>query len=376
MTFVKNIFSAEPINKGRQPELDIAKAVIVFFLAFIHCTIECTPEEGLVSGIPYLFDTVIGGPLSAPVFMFAMGAGMIYTKNNTAVTYVKRGFRIAATGFVLNICRYTVPALIGYAITSDYANYIEPIMYRTLCNDMLQFAGTAMMLIGFLQWIKAPDFIMLIMSFGMSLCGMFLNDTDVDNSVGNILLGFLIGTEDKAGMVLSDFPLLNWFIVPVAGNIFGKFLIRVKEKDRFYLTVSPVCLVVTAVYFIIGIKNRAGMFGEGQNCYYHITTNDVLISITGVMAVLGVYYFAAKLIPDNFMKRIMGLSKNVTSIYCIHWVVIALTVNVGLYAVKGTQELSVPVTLLLAFLTSIASIIIAHFWSERKQNRNIRKEQP
>ena len=78
MKLKDRIFSKEEINTERQWELDLARAVIIFCLALIHCTIECTSDEGLTSGIPYLFDTVIGGPFSAPMYMFVMGVGMAY----------------------------------------------------------------------------------------------------------------------------------------------------------------------------------------------------------------------------------------------------------------------------------------------------------
>ena len=73
MKLKDKIFSNEPINTSRQWELDLARAVIIFCLALIHVTIECTTDEGLCSGIPYLFDTIIGGPFSAPMYMFVMG---------------------------------------------------------------------------------------------------------------------------------------------------------------------------------------------------------------------------------------------------------------------------------------------------------------
>ncbi len=53
----ERIFSDEIINGGRQPKLDLAKAVVIVCLALVHCTIECTDEEGLLSGLPYLFDS-------------------------------------------------------------------------------------------------------------------------------------------------------------------------------------------------------------------------------------------------------------------------------------------------------------------------------
>ena len=66
------IFSDKPVNLDRQWELDLARSVIIFCLALIHCTIECTSDEGLVSGIPYLFDTIIGGPFSAAFYILSV----------------------------------------------------------------------------------------------------------------------------------------------------------------------------------------------------------------------------------------------------------------------------------------------------------------
>ena len=73
MKLKTRIFSDKEVNTGRQQELDLARAFIIFCLAIIHVTIECTSDEGLTSGIPYLFDTIIGGPFSAPMYMFVMG---------------------------------------------------------------------------------------------------------------------------------------------------------------------------------------------------------------------------------------------------------------------------------------------------------------
>ncbi len=364
----EDIFSAEPVNKGRQAELDIAKAVITFLLAFIHCTIECTSEENLASGIPYLFDTIIGGPLAAPMFMFSMGVGMVYTKKNGAGDFAKRGLHLFISGFVLNLCRYTIPYLIGYAIVPDYDKYITPLLYRTLCNDILQFAGLSMLLIALLRRFDITDGFMLILSLGMSVAGMLCNGVDLGSVAGNIFFGFLVGTEDAAGMVFSDFPLLNWFIVPVCGYLFGKFLIRVKDRNKFYLACSPICLVVAAVYFIVGIRFGLGMFGEGQNCYYHISTNDVLASVAAMVGILGVYHFLLPWIPERLMSWMHDLSKNLTPVYCIHWVILVLVTNVWLYAARGTQELPVPAVMLLSFVISMVAIIIAHFWAARKKS--------
>lgn len=285
--------------------------------------------------------------------------------SNSIKELAKRGIRLEILGFVLNICRYTVPYLIGYAFTANTEKYIEPLLYRTLCNDILQFAGIALLLMAFLRWLKISDNLMLFVGLGMSLLGMLFNGIDVNNPLGNIFLGYFVGTEDAAGRVFSYFPLLNWFLVPVSGYLFGKLLIRVKDKDKFYLMLSPAALLATVVYFTINIQTGRGMFGEGQNCYYHIQTGDVLISIIAAVGLLGFYYCLSKWIPKFAMNVIKIISRNVTHVYCIHWVIITFSINVCMYVVRGTQELSVFVTLLLSFVISITAICISHIFSAK-----------
>lgn len=366
---MNEIMSQDPVNMRRQPELDIAKAIIVFFLAFIHCIIECTPEENLVSGIPFLFDSIIGGPLAAPMFMFAMGVGLVYTRNTSIKAVAMRGIKLELLGFVFNLCRYTIPSLIGYAITRDTAQYLEPLVYKTFCIDILQFAGLAMLLIAALRWLKVSDVLMFIIALGMSFVSLLFNGVDVNSVFGNIVLGFFIGTEDAAGMVYSDFPIMNWFIVPVVGYLFGKVLLHVKDKKKFYLMISPASLLLTILYFINGIRNEVGMFGEGQNCYYHIIPSDVLISLLAVIGLLGVYYAIHKYIPAVVMKCMQDISKNMTYVYCIHWVIIGFVVNLGLYVIAGTQELSVSAILVMAFIISVVSILIAHIAAKKMKVR-------
>lgn len=128
------------------------------FLAYIHCTIECTPKPQLAHGIPFLFDSVISGPFSAPMYMFAMGIGMVYTRRRTPRDYVRKGIRLGITGFLLNVCRFLLSFLIGY----------------------------------------------LAVSFALSVLGTLLNALDTGGLWSISLLGYIIGIEDAAGRVFSE----------------------------------------------------------------------------------------------------------------------------------------------------------------------------
>ena len=230
----QDLYAGEAVNRDRQIELDCAKFAAIFCLALIHCTIECIPEEGLASGIPYLFDTVIGGPLSAPLYMFAMGVGMVYTRNGRPADHMRRGLRLCVLSYELNICRFLIPFLTGYLITGESDKYIAPLLYLVMENDILLFAGAAMLTIALFQRLGLTGGAMLGIALALSALGNVLVGVDAGRPLLNILLGYLIGTEDAAGLVHSYFPLLNWLIVPVSGYVFGRRLLHVKNKPLFY----------------------------------------------------------------------------------------------------------------------------------------------
>lgn len=362
MSLREKIFSREIVNSGRQPELDLAKAVLIFCLALVHCIIECTPEEQLAHGIPFFFDSVIGGPLGAPMFMFAMGFGMVYTKRDAPGDHVRRGLRIGLTGYVLNLCRFLLPFLAGYWLTGDFEKYIEPLPYRVLGNDMLQFAALAMVMIALFVRLRLSNAAMLFICLVMSVAGTLLNGVDAGSPAGNIFLGYLIGTEDTAGAVFSDFPLLNWLIVPVSGYVFGGLLQHVKNKSLFYRILSTAGILVCVIYFPPAIRGGWGMFGEGQNCYYHISTTDALVSIAAAVGILGIYHVIVPCLSGRALGCVTEISRNVNRVYCIHWVFVMWITNVILYQMRVTQELPAYVTLLLGTCISIVSIVMAHFW--------------
>ena len=361
------IFSQEPVNQGRQIELDIAKAIVIFCMAIVHTVIECTPESGLVSGIPYLFDSVIGGPLTAPLLMFSMGVGMVYSREKSTKHFVLRGLKLIIINYLLNIFRYIIPFAIGYEMTGDGERFGQPFWYLFLGNDILLFAGLAMIIMALVIHFRVNDAIMLAFSLALSVFATFFAGTDIGSPLGNYLLRYLVGTAEDPNMVCPYFPLAHWMVFVVCGFVFGKRLIRMKDKKLFYRIVSPICLVITVVYFATGICFERGMFGEGQACYYYMNMFDMLGALCAVFAVLGVYNLLARYLPQKLTRLVISISRNINAIYWIHWVILSVIVNILIYPLRGTAELPVGATVLLGTGISIVSLLIAHLINRRKR---------
>lgn len=365
----RDLFADKPVNTGRQNALDLSKAFPILCLPFVHTFIECTTDAGLGHGIPYLFDSIIGGPFSAPMWMFAMGIGILYTRHNATRDMIKRGLTIIGFFFLLNTCRFLIPYLIGYGITGDRGQFIEPLLYRFFGNDILFFAGFALIVIALMRHAKIPMWGMFTIALAMSVISTVIGDFDVHNPLGNIFLGYIVGTEDAAGLVISDFPLMRWLIIPMSGYVFGSFLIRAKEEKRFYALVAPIPALIAAIYLPIGIRNEWGMFGPGQNCYYHMSTFDVFISVCLTIGMLGLWYVISLHLPNRITRFMCGISRSITPFYCIHWIFVRWITNLILYVVRGTQILPVGVTFLLALAITIVTIPLCRWWRHFKEKR-------
>ncbi len=363
------VFSTEKCNTVRQKELDIGKAVPILCLAFVHCIIECCTEAQLYFGIPLLFDSVLGGPMSAPMFLFCMGATVHYSKVSSPQTMVKRGLHILLVGFVLNLCRFFIPFIIGWLITGNAEKYLVPLPYFVFGNDVLQFAGLFFLCLALFTKLKTPKWLMFLIALALSVAGSFLRTTDMGNDVLNVIFGWFIGTVNEENLIVSDFPLFNWLLIPVCGYIFGSVLQRVKDKRRFYLSFSPALLLLAVIVLAFEMPAEVGMFGDGQNAYYHMYTHDVFTCLALTLGLLGGYYGLSGILPKRVMGFFSYTSRHITKFYCVHWVFVRVITNVVLFVALGTQLIPVWQIMLISLGIVLATFLVLHVYDKIEARR-------
>ena len=377
MKFLDKFFTKEPCNTGRQFELDVFRFILIYRLAVVHVFVDGSPPEALdVLGIPYYFDSVVGGVIGPTRFMIIMGLGLAYTRHGSPKEVFQRGVKIGIIGFLLNVCRYLIPYLTGYAITGDAEMYLDPLPYLVFGNDILQFASLAMMLMALLLHFKLNPPKILGVGLVLSIVGTVFRSVDVHNNVLNVILGHFVGVETVSGdpYIYSDFPLLIWFIFYAFGYIFGYYYQRLKDKKRFYNIVSPICLVIAVAFCAWEIHGGFGMMmGEGANVFYHMTTPEAFICIIAFIGCLMVSYYLAMIIPEKLKKPIESVSRNVNSVYCIHWVLVVWTVDVLINVLKGDPYLKPIPAYFVGLALSIVSMLLAEVWSKIKMNYKRKK---
>ena len=366
------IFSDEEVNTGRQPELDLTKAVVIFSLAMIHTFVCATPPEKLEYwGVPYFFDSVRGGPLAAPMFMLSMGIGLAYSRHNTPRQLASRGLITLERGALLNVCRYLLPMLSAYLITRDRSFCLDPLPYYFFGNDILQFAGLAFFLMALFSRFEHKPVRIWLMALALDLAAMLVNNIRFDSPVLSIILGHFIGVDSEGEKVVSNFPLFIWFLLYASGYLFGHCLRRMKNKKRFYLmTAPPLFFMTTAAYVYEYHKGIGMMGGAGANVFYHFGTLDLLLCVCTMISTLGIYYFISKLLPEPLMKLATKISEAIQEVYIVEWIMVCWVINFAVFIIKGDPYLSSWQCLVIGLILSVLSTALGVQIHEKRQKKH------
>ena len=205
--------------------------------------------------------TILGGPFAAPVFMFLMGNGIVYSKNQDPIYLIKRGISMILLGFVVNIGEFFLPHYLAGKLLGEWNIFPTAGGLLLFCVDILAFAGMAMILIGVLKKAGLSAWQIVFTAVGMSVIGSFLRFHDFGGAVPNLIAGYFIGSAGG----FTAFPLFNWFIFPAAGILLGEFYIRSDDPEAM-LRFWPVLFCVPA---FIRLRERV-YFQNERKCKYDI----------------------------------------------------------------------------------------------------------
>ena len=221
-----------------------------------------------------------------------------------------------------------------------------------------------------LQFLKVPKAGLLLIGALMNIIGTMIKGCDTGNIALNILLGHVIGIREDTG-VLSEFPLLHWFIVYAAGYVFGDYDRHLVDKKAFYRYVSPVCGLFSITVVAIEMITGSGMMGgEGANVFYHVNPLDVVVCISISFGLLGLFCALKDLWPAWLMRIVESISRNVNTVYLIQWVLVVWIIQVGLRTITGSAYSDhYFAEILLGICLGIVSVLLAEAWTRWKKKR-------
>jgi hypothetical protein len=367
---VESVLNSEKINAGRQFEVDCVKFFAIPFMVCIHFY-EQFGAYDFVNDIPNtVFRNMIefvGGPLAAPVFMFCMGIGMIYTKHSSSSDFKRRGVKLLITGYALNFFRQTLLQLVGMimGIETDI-----DIIGGLLCVDILPFAGMAFLFIGLMKRYKFSIIRMCEMAFLMQAVGIWATKLHMKPGVFQNLFGLIVPTGKW-----TSFPLTLWIVYPAFGMLFGKYLEKCEDKNQMYRKLIILSMVFFAVYTVgllyIGFDIREN-FALYKDSYYHHNIISTLWTLPIIILALSICHFLfSKLEQTKFGEFIRYLSENLNTIYIIQWLIIAYSVAISI--LLGIDKTYSPIIIIIGgIIVTFVAVIISIPFVRIKRNRKLK----
>ena len=367
--FMNNLFSKDKINTGRQIELDIAKSFSIIFMIFVHTLSAAMLLENTIT-MPYsvIVGNLLGGPFSAPVFMFCMGIGILYSRHSEPSSMIKRGIKLFLLGLLVNLFSLIIPHYLSVCLLNS--DNLLPI-YGGLALfyvDILPFAGLSFVILGIFKKMNLSNKQLLAIGVILSILGFLLRFSDFGSAYLNLIFGYFIGTD----YAFTAFPLFNWLIFPIAGCIYGYYFIRTTDKSKFF-RLWPIFIIISTISFLVYVFLIYSSYDTFPvEYYYYMSPLLVLICIILIHGYLGFSFWLSNRIPEKLKNMFVFSSRNITFIYVAQWILIPIAIILIKYPNESFvfNDLSVAVT---ALFVVIASNLCALFMKKIKVklNRNL-----
>ena len=313
----------------------------------------------------FVVSNVLGRPCAAPVFMFCMGVGVVYSRHSQWDVMIKRGVKLYLLGVLVNVFEFFLPGFVCGTLLGRWDVFPMAGGLLLFCVDILAFAGLAFILLGILKKFDLSNKWMIVIAVAMSLIGTFARGFDFSSPILNLFFANFIGSAGG----FSAFPLFTWFIFPVAGLIWGQYFIRAKDKKQFF-KLWPIYIIVAFVYFYVTSQVLgSGVFSGDVHLYYFMTTIDALFCIIYAHGNIGFCYWIVKFLPDKIIKAFSILSSNINDIYIAQWCFIPLGVIFLTYFFKDLVFTDL-ISAIYSIVMLILATVVALYYKKLRKRKN------
>ncbi len=362
--------SKHALNTGRQPEIDYIKALGIVAMVIGHVYEELSVIDSFTMPPQSIFrnscELILA--LFAPIFMLAMGFGVVYAKHSDPKSMAKRGINLFVIGLLLNLCRGMLQ-VIFHALGLAYDGYT---LYEDLFMvDILPFAGLAFLSIALMKKLKLSPYIMLSIALALQLITQFcVQPLLAAQALPEWIITILAFFVNCSGC--SCFPLFQWLFYPTLGIVFGLYLQRTACKDSLYRKGALIGMAglgaSIAIAALTGTDIKVTYELYNDHFYNQTLLHYAFLTSIILLLMFGVYHLSKRVQSEPINKAIRFLSTKLNVIYIVQWLVIYYF-GISICNIVGAR-LSEPMIIPAGIVYLLASIGITSLYMrivERKR---------
>ncbi len=325
----------------------LARGFIVFVMPAVHSVMLYSSDEVKQGWLGSILGFLAEGP-GAQLFMFLMGIFIVLGRPKTTRQIVGRCLLIGGLGYLLNLLRLVIP----YYLHLLPENYIvslaigpeSPVGWQLLMiGDILQFAAVAYLFCALLS--KYSTDVIMIMAITILVWWMSPYTWELNSGSGSGLSRLLTGVPPKA-----FFPVFPWVFFPMLGLVFGR-LQQLKSPRIFLVTMITTGILLILLGRFLALKEPV----EWNTNFYRQGRGGTLLHSGIALLWTSLFIGFAHLKTSNlFFKLLEFVSKHITIIYVLQWIII-----MWMFQLFGYNQLSLLPSLFAVFVTSSLSFSIA-----------------
>ncbi len=303
---------------SRIQSLDLARGFTVFVMPAIHVVMLYSHAPVQQSFLGTVLAFLAEGP-GAQLFMLLMGISMTLSSRLNAEFVLKRSIALLLAGYALNFLKFIIPLGLGIFPVSllqelHLQNNDSAIVPLLSIGDILHFAAIAYLFIYFVYRLPRYYYWALVFALLVIFLSPVFWDLHSNSYIVNYFFQLMGGHPPQV-----FFPVFPWIVYPLIGLHIG-----------YYLK----CLTVARVFNNMGITGMMlllmGMMLPESNTivawlpFYRTHASATLYHLGVVLLWLYLCQWIIQNVKHQlFFSLLSFLSKNITLVYVIQWILIA-----------------------------------------------------
>ncbi|HJJ31448.1 MAG TPA: hypothetical protein O0X97_04290 [Methanocorpusculum sp.] len=362
---MNSISETTPPDTHRHLNFDVIKMIIIFGLVPVHLFERCVLfEDYSVSHVGFTsIDSVLStiiefadGTIGACMFMFCLGAGLVFSLRKSAKFLLKRSGVLIIAAFVLALLTNTISLTIKSNLFQDPSLFEQGIWWL-FCCDILNFASLAFLFFALVRKFKLPNWLVLAIPVILLIISSFIPEMIFpDSIVAADLMGWIVFQATE----YSFFPFMQWIIFPAAGYVFAQLLLKAENREMFYgftmLIGAAAFALITAISVLCGVDITT--FFSTFNAYiYNKTPLSAAWSLSFMLFWVSLFFFLTRKISpaSRFSRFAVSVSRRITVFYCLQWIIIGF---LGFWVLPALGIL--PLNFAQMFLFAAAIIVVCY----------------
>lgn len=332
--------------------LDIGRGLAVIVMVMVHTLwmygSQETQSQSVVGGILHL----LGKGTAA--FLVLMGFSMALSSRQSSLLILQRGVLLLLAGYGLNAIKFIVPiALFGTMPTSftEAYGWQAPLStahytYLLLTGDILQMAGTSLLLIALVRRWLNNSYSLFFLIFIVTCLSTEIRGWQPGVNGLDYVADLLWGADYNV-----YFPVFPWMACILTGLFFGNLFVRWRRDEARTFRVMALSGIVLVTIGLLTIYWDAEYH---FNDFFHLGPGGVfyLLGLNGIA--IWIIYRVMQAFSFGYISQfLIWCSARVTSLYAIQWTLVCWGMGIiGFQTLSPLQlTLMLPVMLAITFIT-------------------------